>query len=178
MLPTFFLAGVPKAGTTSLHSYLGEHPDVFMSEVKEPHHFSWEDDGWPRWAVCEREAYEALFASAMPGQQRGESSTWTLYSEGASCRIAKAVPCARIIAVLRDPTDRAFSNWAFNFGRGYDPIDTFEAALAAEPERIARGNAWHHHYVRAGFYHDQLVRYLNHFSRDQIEPPRLSRRLV
>lgn len=168
MLPTFFLAGVPKAGTTSLHSYLGEHPDIFMSEVKEPHYFSWKDDGWPRWAVQEHDAYEDLFATARPGQQRGESSTWTLYSEGAPHRIAKAVPHARIIAVLRDPADRAFSNWAFNYGRGFDSIDTFEAALAAEPERIAKGSAWHLHYTSAGFYHAQVQRYLKTFGREQM----------
>lgn len=168
MLPTFFLAGVPKAGTTSLHSYLGEHPDIFMSEVKEPHYFSWEDDGWPQWAVRERRDYEALFSSARSGQQRGESSTWTLYSEGAPRRIAKAVPHARIIAVLRNPTDRAFSNWAFNYGRGYDLIDTFEAALNAEPERIARGNAWHLHYTAAGLYYAQVERYLELFNREQL----------
>ena len=132
MLPTFFLAGAAKAGTTSLHHYLGEHPDIFMSEVKEPHYFSCEDDGWPRWAVRDRSTYEALFDAAMPGQARGESSTWTLYSEGAPKRIAQAIPDARIIALLRNPPDRAFSNWAFNFGLGYDSIDTFEAALDAE----------------------------------------------
>jgi hypothetical protein len=168
MLPTFFIAGVPKAGTTSLHSYLGEHPEIFMSAVKEPHYFSWEDDGWPRWAVREREAYEALFAAARPGQQRGESSTWTLYSEGAPRRIAEAVPRARIIALLRDPSDRAFSNWAFNFGLGYDPIEPFETALAAEPGRIERGSAWHHHYTAAGFYYEQVRRYLEVFDRGQV----------
>ena len=139
-----------------------------MSEVKEPHHFSWEDDGWPRWAVREREAYEALFDGAEPEQQRGESSTWTLYSERAPSRIAQTLPDARFVILLRNPPDRAFSNWAFNFGRGYDSINTFEAALAAESSRVAKKGPWHHHYVRAGLYHDQLVRYINHFSRDQM----------
>ena len=168
MLPTFFLAGAAKAGTTSLHHYLGEHPAIFMSEVKEPHHFSYEDDGWPSWAVREREAYEALFAAAHPEQQRGESSTWTLYSEGAPRRIAAAIPDARIIILLRAPAKRAFSNWTFNYGLGYDEIDTFEAALAAEPPRIAGGSPWHHHYVKAGMYHDQVKRYLDQFGRDRV----------
>lgn len=163
MLPTFFLAGAAKAGTTSLHHYLGEHPGIFMSGVKEPHFFSWEDDGWPRWAVRDRDAYEALFADARPGQERGEASTWTLYSEGAPNRIAQDIPDARFIVLLRNPPDRAFSNWAFNFGRGYDAIDTFEEALAAEPDRIAEGSPWHHHYVRAGLYHDQVKRYVDRF---------------
>lgn len=49
--PSFLIVGTAKAGTTSLYAYLDQHPEVFMSEVKEPHFFSWEDTGWPKWAV-------------------------------------------------------------------------------------------------------------------------------
>lgn len=168
MLPTFFLAGVPKAGTTSLYDY-NQHPDVFMSRKKEPHHFSFQDDGWPKWAVRDRQAYEELFAEARHDQARGEASTWTLYSEGAPKRIAEAVPDAKFVVVLRHPTDRAYSNWTFNLGSGYETIDTFEAALEAEPGRVARGGGpWHYHYVRAGFYADQLGRYFDVFGRDRV----------
>lgn len=94
---------------------------------------------------------------------------WTLYSEGAPKRIAKAVPDAKFVVVLRHPTDRAYSNWTFNLGLGYETIATFEAALEAEPERVAReGGPWHHHYVRAGFYADQLERYFDVFGRDRV----------
>ena len=168
MLPTFFLAGVPKAGTSSFHHYLDQHPQVFMSKKKEPHHFSWEDDGWPRWAVKNRAAYEALFEEALPDQQRGESSTWTLYSEGAPGRIAEAVPDARIVVLLRDPTERAYSNWMFNLSSGFESLDTFEVALVAEPGRIAQGSPWHHHYVRAGLYAPQVRRYLEQFGADRV----------
>lgn len=167
MLPTFFLAGVPKAGTTSMYEYLRQHPQIFMCEPKEPHFFSWEDEGWPRWAVKDRRSYEALFASAHPNQERGDASTWTLYSAGAPRRIAGAVPDARFVILLRNPTDRAYSNWAFNYGDGYDPIDSFEEALAAERKRIEGGSPWHHHYVQAGLYSRQIDRYLEVFDRRQ-----------
>lgn len=168
MMPTFFVAGVPKAGTSSLYNYLRQHPQIFMSTKKEPHFFSWEDEGWPRWAVTERRAYEDLFAPARPDQERGEASSWTLYSEGAAHRIAHAIADPRFIILLRNPTDRAYSNWAFNYGKGFDTIDSFEAALAAEPERIAGGAPWHHHYVRAGLYYPQLKRYFDCFDRRQL----------
>ena len=169
MLPDFFVIGAPKSGTTSLCDYLHQHPDVFISSHKEPHHFSYEDDGWPRWAVRDRAEYEDLFAEARPGQVLGEGSTWTLYSEGAPKRIAAAVPDARFVALLRHPTDRAFSNWTSNRRRGSEDMDTFEAALEAEPARVARrGWAWHDHYVRAGFYADQLERYFDAFGRDRV----------
>ena len=168
MLPTFFLAGVPKAGTSSFHFYLNQHPQVFMSKPKEPHHFSWEDDGWPRWAVKQRAAYEALFNDARPDQERGDSSTWTLYSKGAPGRIAEAIPDARFIVLLRDPKKRAYSNWMFNVSCGFESLKTFEDALAAEPERITQGSPWHHHYVRAGLYAPQVRRYLEQFGPDRV----------
>jgi hypothetical protein len=168
MLPSFFLAGAPKAGTSTLDHHLRSHPDVFMSRVKEPHHFSWEDDGWPRWAVKDRTAYEALFAGARPDQPRGESSTWTLYSRGAPARIEAAVPDARFVVLLRDPTDRAYSNWAYNVASDFETIRTFEGALTAEPRRVAEGGPWHHHYVAAGRYAEQVERYLERFGRERV----------
>ena len=151
-----------------MHNYLSQHPDIFLSDVKEPHHFSYEDDGWPNWAVKDRDAYEGLFAAARPGQERGEASTWTLYSQGAPRRISKVIPDARFIALLRNPTARAYSNWLFNLTGGFDPLDTFEAALEAERRRIENGSAWHLHYVAAGMYHDQVKRYIDTFGRDKV----------
>lgn len=166
--PTFLLVGAAKAGTTSLYHYLHQHPDIFMSRVKEPHFFSWEDDGWPRWAVKTRAEYENLFDEGADATARGEASTWYLYSEGAADRIHAANPDMKIVALLRNPVERAYSNWSFNLEKGYDTALTFEEALALETERQETGTPWHQHYFQAGLYADQVRRYYERFGRERV----------
>lgn len=168
MLPTFFLVGAAKAGTTSLYGYLSQHPDVCTSHAKEPHYFSWEDDGWPDWAIKDDATYRALFSECQSSQARGEASTWYLLSDGAPERIHAAVPDARIVIVLRDPTQRTYSNWSFNVSHGYETIEDFDEALNAEPKRRTSVTPWHLHYVRASLYHDQVKRYLDRFGTNQV----------
>src|SRR3954453_3663754 len=122
-LPQFLLIGAPKAGTTALHVALAAHPDVFMSSPKEPKYFLTDDGRRPvarggpgdaqtvRQQVWRREDYERLFDAAPAGAQRGESTTLYLQDRAAHRRIAAALPDARLVAVLRDPVDRAHSNW-------------------------------------------------------------------
>src|SRR6202161_2569308 len=120
-LPDFFLAGAPKSGTTALHAALARHPSLYMSAVKEPKFFL--TDGPPprrggpgdvktyREHVWQRDDYEALVATAPPGTLRGESTPFYLYDHAAQARIKALIPDARMIVVLRDPTERAHSNW-------------------------------------------------------------------
>lgn len=98
----------------------------------------------------------------------GEASTWYLYSEHAAERIHRFNPAMKIVAMLRNPVDRAYSNCLFNVAKGYDPILEFEAALAAEPERLTRVTPFHQHYVQAGFYAEQVRRYIDTFGREQV----------
>lgn len=167
-LPTFFLVGAAKAGTTSVYDYLHQHPAIFMSRVKEPHFFSWEETGWPTWAVKTREDYEALFDEAGSASARGEASTWYLYSKTAPERIHRTVPDARIIALLRNPADRAYSNWSFNVARDFDPIEDFERALEVEKERLHQPGPWHHYYFHAGLYYEQVRRYYEQFGPERV----------
>lgn len=177
-LPDFLIAGVPKAGTTALHAALQRHPGLFLSRVKEPKHFL--TDGPPpagggpgdaetyREHVWRRADYEALFAEAPPGAPAGESTPFYLYDLAAQRRIRAAVPGVKLIISLRDPVERAHSNWTHLWSAGLEPIGDFVRACEAEPRRIAAG--WGHfwHYVGLGRYGGQLAHLFGLFPRDQV----------
>lgn len=179
-MPNFLIIGTAKAGTTSLYSYLRQHPDVYMPEVKEPRFFAYAEDppamngpGDARTdgaleAAYTLEAYRQLFEGATDERAVGEASPNYLYSTTAPRLIREHLPDARLIAVLRNPVERAYSHFLHLVRSGREPLRDFEAALDAEDERIAKGWEWSWHYTRMGFYHEQLTRYLEHFDRKQI----------
>jgi hypothetical protein len=178
-LPDFLVIGAPKAGTTALHAALAGHPELFMSPVKEPKFFLTggpppRRGGGPgdvqtyREHIWRRDAYEALFDAAPPGTLRGESTPFYLYDRQAQQRIRALIPGARLIAVLRDPVERAHSNWAHLWSAGLDPIGDFPAACAAEDRRVAAGWAPFWHYTRLGRYGEQLDHLLTVFPREQV----------
>ena len=177
-LPDFFVAGAPKAGTTALHSALGRHPELYLSAVKEPKFFL--TDGPPpaqggpgdaktyREHIWRRADYEALFDAAPPGALLGESTPFYLYSQAAQQRIRALVPHARMIVVLRDPIERAHSNWAHLWSAGLDPIDDFVRACDDEERRIAAGWADFWRYKRLGLYGEQVQHLYSVFPADQV----------
>jgi Sulfotransferase domain len=177
-MPDFFIAGVPKAGTTALHAALARHPALFMSSVKEPKFFL--TDGPPplqggpgdaktyREHVWRRADYEALFEPAVAGQLRGESTPFYLYRQDAQRRIRDQIPGARLIVVLRDPAERAHSNWTHLWSAGLDPVGDFVQACAEERRRIAAGWADFWHYTTLGRYGEQLERLYRQFPREQV----------
>ncbi len=177
-LPDFLIAGAPKAGTTALHTALAAHPELFMSAVKEPKFFL--TDGPPprrggpgdaqtyREHVWRRADYEALFAAAPASSLRGESTPFYLYDHGAHRRIRALIPAARLIVILRDPVERAHSNWAHLWSAGLEPIGDFPAACAAEERRVADGWAPFWHYTRLGRYGEQLDHLFRLFPREQV----------
>jgi hypothetical protein len=178
-LPDFFVIGAPKAGTTALHAALDGHPGLFMSAVKEPKFFL--TDGPPprrgggpgdvqtyREHVWRRADYEALFDAAPPGSLRGESTPFYLYDHQAQRRIRALIPGGRMIAILRDPVERAHSNWTHLWSAGLDPIGDFTEACAAEDRRLAAGWAPFWHYTRLGRYGEQLDHLLTVFPREQV----------
>ena len=180
-LPDFFVIGAPKAGTTALHAALAQHPQLFLSPVKEPK-FYLTGERRPRgfgqrgpgdahsareW-VWRRRDYEALFERAPAGMLRGESTPFYLYDFAAQERIHADVPGARLIAVIRDPIDRAYSNWMHLWSDGLEPIPDFEAAWAAEDERVAAGWAPFWHYRRLGMYGEQLDHAIRMFGPHQV----------
>ena len=177
-LPDFLIAGAPKAGTTALHTALAAHPGLFMSAVKEPKFFL--TDGPPprrggpgdaqtyREHIWRRADYEALFATAPAGSLRGESTPFYLYDRDAQRRIRALIPAARLIVILRDPVERAHSNWTHLWSAGLEPIGDFPAACAAEDSRVAAGWAPFWHYTRLGRYGEQLDHLLGLFPREQV----------
>src|SRR6478736_3390115 len=137
-LPDLFVIGAPKAGSTAVHGALATHPSIFMSSPKEPKFFlcgeqpppsqSGPGDAHSRqeW-IWRRDHYEALFDPAPEGTLRGESTPFYLWSADAHRRIAEVVPHAKLIAVVRDPVDRAYSNWTHAWTHGYEPVGDFVA---------------------------------------------------
>jgi sulfotransferase family protein len=177
-LPDFFIAGVPKAGTTALHAALARHPALYMSAVKEPKFFL--TDGPPpaqggpgdaktyREHVWRRADYEALFDAAPAGQLRGESTPFYLHNRAAQRRIREQIPHARLIVVLRDPVERAHSNWTHLWSAGLDPIDDVVRACADEERRVAAGWAEFWQYTGLGRYGEQLRDLYELFPRSQV----------
>jgi hypothetical protein len=176
--PDFFVIGAPKAGTTALHAALARHPQLYLSSVKEPKFFLCDGpppaQGGPGDAHSYREwiwrpdAYERLFAAAPAGTLRGESTPLYLADPRAVDRIRAAVPDARLIAILRDPVDRAYSNWAHLWADGLEPNGDFMAACAEEQERAAAGWAPFWRYLETGLYGRQLDYLFSVFPREQV----------
>lgn len=177
-LPDFFIAGVPKAGTTALHTALARHPSLYMSPVKEPKFFLTDGpppaEGGPgdvktyREHVWRRSEYEALFDAAPPGALMGESTPFYLYNHDAQSRIKAHIPGAKLIVVLRDPIERAHSNWAHLWSAGLDPSGDFLDACAREEQRAAAGWADFWRYTGLGMYGEQLQHLYSVFPREQV----------
>lgn len=167
MLPSFLILGAPRSGTTHLYRGLRQHPDVFMSDFKEPMFFAYENNPAPS-VISDRAAYEALFANANPDHARGEASTLYLYSDKSPQNIHRTVPEARLVAILRNPTERAFSQYTFQRFLETEPLATFEAALAAEPERAKTDRVPFHLYRPVGLYSEQIHRYYELFPKEQL----------
>jgi len=183
-LPDFFVLGAPKAGTTALHAALARHPQLYLSPVKEPKYYLTPGQNPARrgapgqrgpgdrhsareW-VWGRSEYERLFDAAPAGLLRGESTPFYLYDVAAQRRIRDDVPGARLVAVLRDPVDRAYSNWMHLWSDGLEPAGDFLTAYRAEDDRVAAGWAPFWHYGRLGRYGEQLEHLYGLFPQEQV----------
>lgn len=180
MLPNFLIIGAAKAGTTSLWDFLKMHPQVFMpAGIKETHFFAFEGtkpdfrgpgdaDAVNRGAVTDLETYEGLFEGGAGYRAVGEASTSYLYHPATPGRIKAYIPDAKIIAILRNPIERAFSAYLHHIRDGRETVWDFATALALEPERIAANWEQLWHYRSMGMYHSQLVNYYSAFDSSQI----------
>jgi hypothetical protein len=131
--PNFFIVGAPKCGTTSLASWLKDHPQVFMSPVKEPHYFSTDFNRGDFESLIE---YEKLFEKAGPDHVAvGEASTEYLYSERAVPNIEAVYPGSRYIVMVRNPVELAFSLYKYEKAGGREVLETFREAWDKSPER-------------------------------------------
>jgi len=177
-LPDFLIIGVQKGGTSSLYSYLTDHPQVASAFKKELHYFDSDKfgkgEGW----------YRSNFPppTSENGHRviTGEASPYYLYHPLAPQRAAQVVPNARLIALLRNPVDRAYSDYNHRLNDGVETL-SFEEAIEAEEDRIGGekermlaeegySSASHrrHSYLARGVYVDQIREWHNHFDPDQL----------
>lgn len=162
-LPNFLVIGAARSGTTSLARWLRAHPDIFMSPRKEVHFFDVHFGRGIEW-------YRDQFTGHEGEPAVGEATPRYLYLREAQTRIAAALPGARLIAVLRNPVDRAYSHFWLNRRKGREPLD-FVEALAAEPARLAAGSNGHADrdaYLDRGRYLGQLQSVCRHFPRSSL----------
>ena len=173
-LPNLFIVGAPKCGTTALYQYLRQHPEVFMSAVKEPHFFG--SDLQSTKFIRDRSEYAALFAQAGGSRFVGEASVYYLYSKHAAEEIHASNPSASIIIMLRNPVDMVYSLHSQAVSSGNETIVDFAQALQAEAERSrGRGIPDIADFPQGLLYRDiaryaqQVKRYLDMFGPDRVK---------
>jgi hypothetical protein len=175
--PDFLVIGAAKSGTTSLHAYLRQHPELFLPESKEPHFFCAPGDGtpvgfvgvgseWERLFVADPDAYAELFAGA--GTRRtGECSNSYLVDPDAAPRIVAVNPDVRLIVMMRDPLERAISNWRMWRRWGGEDLELIDA-IAEERLRMEQGWCFPSLYLLPGLYLEHLERWEQHVDRSQL----------
>lgn len=178
MLPNFLIIGAAKSGTSSLDRYLAQHPDIYMPKKKEAHIFSIPDfperfngpgdEGMNEETIRNREDYERLFDGVQGQHAVGESSVFYLYYPGTAKRIYEANPNMKLIVMLRNPVDRAFSAY-MHVVRDERETLSFEDSLAQEAIRRVNHYEPMWLYRELGLYADQLTRFYDVFPREQIK---------
>lgn len=186
VMPDFIVVGAQRAGTTSLFEYLSQHPWIGRSFGKELHFFDDLNGNFRKgltWYRAHFPSYPYMFfAGTARGREMitGEASPYYLFRPLAAERIARTLPDVKLIAILRNPVDRAYSHYHHNV-KGKGEALSFEAALEKEPERLAgeveritRDDAYRgekhqrYSYLARGIYVDQLKRWFSVFPREQM----------
>lgn len=168
--PNLFILGAGKSGTTTLYSYLCDHPEIFMSPVKEPSFFC---DIFQ--VVANPVDYLALFEGATSQKWIGEASHVYFTCPRSAALLQAFAPEARFILILRNPADRAYSLYQHMARAGDEWAGTFEKALDVEEKRVRdpwfeRHNPQYYYnflYFRSGLYAEQIERYFDWFERDR-----------
>ena len=184
LLPSYLIIGAQRAGTTSLHRYLVQHPAVrTMLRTKGVHFFDtnygrgidWYASRFPTtlysWYVRRRHGIELL---------TGEASPYYVFHPQVPYRVARHLPDVKLILLLRDPVQRAYSHYQHEVSRGFETLG-FEEAIRAEPERLAGEherllaepfyNSFHHQhhsYLARGHYDEQLATWRSLFPDRQL----------
>ena len=167
-LPNYVIVGAPKAGTTSLARWLMEHPDAYLVPEKELHFFN---NNWERGL----DWYRSRFAAGAGRKAIGEASPFYLADTFTHERMANAIPNARLIALLRNPVDRAYSHywhWHDRMGekRTFAEVVEHELSSAGQPASTVwdEDNPAAYSYLAPGLYLGQLESLTRHFPREQV----------
>ena len=175
--PDFLVVGTARAGTTSLYSYLIQHPQLFLPVVKEPCFFTFAGEkinykkGKFSFAITSIDEYSKLFENALPEQLTGECSTPYLYLYQKTIANLKKFhndhSAIKIIIVLRNPVDRAYSQYLWRVRDGREEL-TFEEAIEQEVERMKDNYSFDYFYMDRGKYYEQVKAYLQEFKNVKI----------
>jgi hypothetical protein len=172
ILPNFILIGAYKSGTTSMYHYLRGHPEIYLTEIKEMNFWAYEQDQIPQsiwgtpltnntdqFAIRSMDKYCSLFDGVRNEKAIGDISPMYMMSATAPQNIHQHIPDVKLIAILRNPVDRAYSAYLMHRRSGLEnrePADFFED-LSDKRE------------IHAGFYYSQLVRYFDIFDHANIK---------
>ena len=194
-LPTFLVVGAVKAGTTSLHEYLQQHPGIFMSPVKETNYFSDADMLFDHFNldyrqdistnidkyldgpmdkkvhishVRTRRQYEKLFRDVKDQKVIGEVSNSYLYLPSTTSAIQSQLPDAKIVMILRNPVERLYSQFLMNLRLGKIAENNLRKEIAADQAKPVKGWGVSHLYLEVGNYYEQVKRYYDTFPASQI----------
>ena len=174
--PNFIIIGAMKAATTSLYTYLKQHPDVFMTAIKEPMFFNnfqnnnnFKVLGRKTKKITTFEQYYPLFDSVKNEKAIGEASPAYISNKNCPNLIQQHLPNAKIIAVLRQPVARAYSNFLHARRADRESISDFETAFNKETERKTENWSPLYHYKSKGYYAEQLERYFTLFPKENIK---------
>lgn len=172
-LPDFLGVGTARAGTTSLHYYLRQHPGLFLPTQKEPCFFCFNGEkldyknGKFSFAVLEKEEYFRLFNKAKPEQRCGEISTPYLYLHDHTIKKIKQYypqnELPSIVILLRNPVDRAYSHYLWKVRDGREKL-SFDQALKIEASRMKENYSFDYFYAARGLYFESVQNFLNNFS--------------
>ncbi len=192
--PNFFIVGAARCGTTSLYNYLKQHPQIYMSPIKEPHFFSTDfeiekmDPVYLKNKIIDFEKYFSkkpleerhiahikeeryyykLFEDVKNEIAVGEASTGYLYSKVAAKNIRDKIPNAKIIIILRNPIERAYSHYLMDLNKGIISGE-FLKEVIRDYEKPIKGWGITHLYIDLGLYYEQVKRYLDIFPVEQVK---------
>lgn len=170
--PSFYIVGAVKCGTTSLYMNLKKHPQVFMPEIKEPGFFAHSLNPVPRnleklYCPGDLTEYQRLYEGCSNYRAVGDASPSYLWDEDAARRIYAANPQARIIIMLRDPVERAYSHYLMKIHEGVEQRPFMEA-LKKDYAKVPKDWWKSGLYVDLGLYYEAVKRYLEIFGREQV----------
>lgn len=170
--PNFFIVGAAKSGTTSLAYYLGQHPDIYMSPLKEPFYFI------PNAGYSNYSEYMALFKKSGTAVAVGEASTGYLYCRRCPVLIHEFNPTAKIIIILRNPVNMAYSYWRY-MRRAGNENKSFQEAISMQEREKRRSSSmfkktcshwWGSFlYIDRAMYYEQVQRYMDTFPKNQVK---------
>jgi hypothetical protein len=178
MLPNFLVVGAGRSGTTSLHHYLQQHPEIYVPGVKSPSYFYCHRLPQPKDRVHERvtrdyfvpdtATYESLFDGVQEETAIGEVSPAYLASMRAIAHIADKIPTVKIIIILRNPVERFYARYVARHRDGLEPLETVEALLEKERKKPFINDEAVGAYLSSGFCSHFIEAYLERFSREQL----------